>query len=40
MRKGTKGKVYSAVVSSDNNCCLIMSHVRPKHVAMTTNVHS
>jgi hypothetical protein len=40
MPEGTKDKVYSAVVSPDNKCCLMMAHVRPKHAAMTSNVHS
>jgi hypothetical protein len=38
--EGTKDKVYSAGVSPNNNCCLMMAHVWPKHVAMTSNVHS
>jgi hypothetical protein len=40
MPEGTKDKVYSAVVSPDNKCCLMMAHVWPKHVAGTTYVHS
>jgi hypothetical protein len=38
--KGTEDKVYGAVVSPNNKCCLMMAHVRPKHVAKTTSVHS
>jgi hypothetical protein len=38
--KGIKDKVYSSVVSPDNKCCLVMAHVWPKHVAVTSNVHS
>jgi hypothetical protein len=38
--KGTKNKVYSAMISPDNKSCLMMAHVWPKHVAMTSNVHS
>jgi hypothetical protein len=38
--KGPKDKVYSAVVSPNNKCCLTMAHVWPKHVAVTSNVHS
>jgi hypothetical protein len=26
----TKDKVYSAVVSPNSKCCLMMAHVRPK----------
>jgi hypothetical protein len=40
MPKGTKDKVYSAVVSPNNKCCLMMVHVWPKHVAMTSDVHT
>jgi hypothetical protein len=36
--EGIKDKVYSAVVSPDSKCCLMMAHVRLKHVAMT-NAH-
>jgi hypothetical protein len=35
--KGTKDKVYSALVFPCNNCCLMMAHVRPKHVAAMNN---
>jgi hypothetical protein len=38
--KGTKDKVYGAVVSPNNKCCLMMTHVWLKHVAVTSNVHS
>jgi hypothetical protein len=38
--EGTKDKVYSAVVSPNKKCCLMMAHVLLKHVARTTNVHS
>jgi hypothetical protein len=38
--KGTKDKVYSGVVFPNNKCCLMMAHVWPKHVAMTSNVHN
>jgi hypothetical protein len=34
---GTKDKVYSAVVSQNNKCCLMMDHVRPKHVVAMNN---
>jgi hypothetical protein len=34
---GTKDKVYSAVVSQSNKCCLMMAYVRPKHVATMNN---
>jgi hypothetical protein len=34
---GTKNKVYSAVVSPSNKCCLMMAHVWPKHVAAMNN---
>jgi hypothetical protein len=37
--KGTNDKVYSTVISSNNKCCLMMAHVWPKYVAMTSNVH-
>jgi hypothetical protein len=36
--KGTKNKVYNAVVSPNSKCCLMMAHVWPKHVAVTSNV--
>jgi hypothetical protein len=35
--KYTKDKVYSAVVSPNNKCCLMMAHMWPKHVSMTSN---
>jgi hypothetical protein len=38
--KVIKNKVYSAVISPNNKCCLMLAHVRPKHVAGTPNVHS
>jgi hypothetical protein len=38
--KDTKDKVYSAVVSQNNKCCLMMAYVRPKHVTTKLNVHS
>jgi phosphoribosylformylglycinamidine (FGAM) synthase-like amidotransferase family enzyme len=31
MPQGTKEKVYSAVVSPKNKCCLMMPHVWRKH---------
>jgi hypothetical protein len=31
--RGTEEKVYSAVVSSNNECCLMMAHMWLKHVA-------
>jgi hypothetical protein len=31
--KSTEDKVYSALVSSNNKCCLMMAHMWPKHVA-------
>jgi hypothetical protein len=37
---GSKGKVYTAVVSPNNKCCLMMAYLLPKHVARTTNVQS
>jgi hypothetical protein len=37
--KGTDDKIHSAVVSQNNKWCLMMAHVRPKHVARTTNVY-
>jgi hypothetical protein len=40
MPEGTKDKVYSAVVTPNNKCCLMMAHVLPKHVARTTNVRT
>jgi hypothetical protein len=40
VRKGTKDKVYSAVVSPNNKCGLMMAHVPPKHVAKPTNENS
>jgi hypothetical protein len=38
--EGSKDEVYSAVVPPNNKCCLMMTHVRPKHVSRTMNVHS
>jgi hypothetical protein len=37
--KGTEDKVYSAVGSPNNKCCLMMAHVWPEHAAATKNVY-
>jgi hypothetical protein len=34
---GTKDKIYSAVVSPSNKCCLMMARVRSKHIAAMNN---
>jgi hypothetical protein len=31
----TKEKVYSAVVSPSNKCCLMMAHVQPKRIVVS-----
>jgi hypothetical protein len=38
--KDTKDKVYSAVVSTSKNCCLMMAHVRPKHAVAMNNKYT
>jgi hypothetical protein len=40
VRIGTKGKVYRAAISPSYNCCLMMAHLRPKHVEVISNAHS
>jgi hypothetical protein len=38
--KGTKDKMYSAVVSPNNKCCMMKALVSHKHILMTSKVHS